>query len=288
MPDHSERLLRHLERRSAEVRKLVVDAVYHAGSGHIGGALSLTDALVCLYFHHMDYDPKRPDWEDRDRFVLSKGHTCAAMYACLALHGLFPVEELRGLRSTGHFLQGHPDMRKTPGVEFTTGSLGQGLSGSIGMALAARLDDKEYRVYCAIGDGECQEGQIWEAAASASHHGLDNLCVLLDRNGLQIDGPVEEIMSIEPLPKRWRSFGWHVIEVDGHDHDEILRALAVASEVKGQPTCIILKTIKGKGVSFMEGSISFHGRAPKDEEYQKAMEELGAELARIDRLGVTA
>ena len=283
-----EPLLRDLARRAAEIRRDVVDAVYHGGSGHIGGALSITDVLVALYFHVMRFDPQNLKWPDRDRLVMSKGHCCAAMYACLAMLGVFPRAELRGLRTTGHFLQGHPDMVKTPGVEFTGGSLGQGLSGSLGMALAGKLDKRDYRVYCIIGDGECHEGQIWEAAMSASHHKLDNLCAVLDRNGLQIDGAVEDILSIEPIAKRWRSFGWHVIEIDGHDIDEILQALSVAKEIKGRPTLIVANTVKGKGVSFMEGSISFHGRAPNAEEYRKAMDELGDVLARVERQGVTA
>ena len=284
----TEKKLAELMRRAAEVRRDVVDAVYHAGSGHIGGALSITDVLVALYFQHMRFDAKRLDWPDRDRLVMSKGHCCAAMYACLAMLGVFPREELRGLRTTGHFLQGHPDMLKTPGVEYTGGSLGQGLSGAVGMALAGKMDKREYRVYCVIGDGECHEGQIWEAAMSAAHHKLDNLVAVLDRNGLQIDGAVEDILSIEPIAKRWRGFGWHVIEIDGHDMDEILTALQVADEVEGRPILIVARTVKGKGVSFMEGSISFHGRAPSDEEYGKAMDELGDAIKRVERMGVTA
>lgn len=283
-----EKVLLDLMRRAAEVRRDVVDAVYHAGSGHIGGALSITDVLVGLYFHHMRFDPKQLDWPDRDRLVMSKGHCCAAMYACLAMMEVFPREELRGLRTTGHFLQGHPDPRKTPGVEFTGGSLGQGLSGSIGMALAGKMDKRDYRVYCIIGDGETHEGQIWEAAMSAAHHKLDNLVAVLDRNKLQIDGAVEDILSIEPIAKRWRAFGWHVIEIDGHDMDEIIAALNVAREIKGRPTMIVANTVKGKGVSFMEGSISFHGRAPNDDEYEKAMDELGDQMRRLERMGVVA
>lgn len=270
---HTESLLRDLAVKAAHIRKDIVQTVYDAGSGHPGGSLSSTDVLVCLYFHHMRHNAKDPAWPDRDRFVMSKGQASPLMYALLAQAGYFPREWLRTFRQANSLLQGHVEM-KVPGVEFTTGSLGQGLSGAIGMALGARLDRKEYRTYCLLGDGETQEGQIWEAAMAASHYKLDNLCAILDRNGLQIDGPTEQIMSLGEAAKRWRSFGWHVIEIDGHDRDEILRALHEAETIKGQPSLILCKTVKGKGVSFMEGSLSFHGRAPNKDEYVKAMQEL--------------
>ena len=273
-PDHhTEDLLRDLAVKAAHVRKDIVQTVYDAGSGHPGGSLSSTDVLTCLYFHHLRHNPKDPAWADRDRFVMSKGQASPLMYSVLARAGYIPLELLKTFRKANSLLQGHVEM-KVPGVEFTTGSLGQGLSGAIGMALAARLDKKDYRTYCLLGDGETQEGQIWEAAMSASHYKLDNLCAILDRNGLQIDGPTEQIMSLGEVAKRWRSFGWHVIEIDGHDRDEILRALHEAEQTKNQPTMIVAKTVKGKGVSFMEGSLSFHGRPPNKDEYVKAMQEL--------------
>jgi transketolase len=260
-----------------------VQTVYDAGSGHPGGSLSATDLLVCLYFHHLRHNPKEPHWSERDRFVMSKGQASPLMYSVLARAGYFPVELLKTFRKANSILQGHVEM-KVPGVEFTTGSLGQGLSGAIGMALAARIDKKEYRTYCLLGDGETQEGQIWEAAMSASHYKLDNLCAILDRNGLQIDGPTEQIMSLGEVAKRWRSFGWHVIEIDGHDRDEILRALHEAELIKNQPTIVIAKTVKGKGVSFMEGSLSFHGRPPNKDEYVKAMQELDESIEKTETL----
>ena len=221
----------------------------------------------------MRHDPKNPKWPDRDRLVLSKGHAAPALYAALAMSGYFPVEELKNLRKTGHFLQGHPCMKKVPGVDMSTGSLGQGLSAAIGMAIAGKLDKKDYRVFVIMGDGEMDEGQVWEAAASASHHSLDNLIAILDRNGLQIDGHTEEILNIEPIQWRWRAFGWDVIEVDGHNIEEILDAIHEADR-NAKPTLIIAYTIKGKGVSFMEGSLSFHGKPPSKEQYIKAMSEL--------------
>jgi transketolase len=285
----TEDLLKRLAVHAAYVRKDIVQMVTDAGSGHPGGSLSITDTLVCLYFHHMRHNPKEPKWSDRDRFVMSKGQAAPGLYAVLARAGYFPRSELKGLRKVDSILQGHVEMTKVPGVEFTTGSLGQGLSGAIGMALAARLDMKDWRVFVALGDGETQEGQIWEAAMSAAHFKLDNLCAILDRNGLQIDGPTETIMSIEPVAKKWRAFGWHVIEIDGHDHNEILMALEESKRVKGQPTLILAKTVKGKGVSFMEGSLSFHGRPPNADEYVKAMQELDEGIQRAEKsLGVTA
>jgi len=270
---HDKELIKDLQRKALLIRKYVVDSVYMAGSGHPGGSLSIADILSCLYFHEMRHDPKNPKWPDRDRLVLSKGHAAPALYAALAMSGYFPVEELKNLRKTGHFLQGHPCMKKVPGVDMSTGSLGQGLSAAIGMAIAGKLDKKDYRVFVIMGDGEMDEGQVWEAAASASHHSLDNLIAILDRNGLQIDGHTEEILNIEPIQWRWRAFGWDVIEVDGHNIEEILDAIHEADR-NAKPTLIIAYTIKGKGVSFMEGSLSFHGKPPSKEQYIKAMSEL--------------
>ncbi|KAA0006731.1 MAG: transketolase [Thermoplasmata archaeon] len=272
---HDATLIKELKRKALEIRKWVVESVYRAGSGHPGGSLSIADILACLYFHEMRHNPKNPKWEDRDRLVLSKGHAAPALYAALALAGYFPVEELYNLRKMGHFLQGHPSMI-TPGVDMSTGSLGQGLSVGVGMALAARLDKRDYRVFVILGDGEVQEGQIWEAANAASHFRLNNLIAILDRNRLQIDGPTEEIMHDEPLASRWKAFGWDVIEIDGHDIEEILN---VFHEIKHneKPTMIIAHTIKGKGVSFMEGTLSFHGKAPTHEQYIRAMSELEQE-----------
>ncbi|KAA0003381.1 MAG: transketolase [Thermoplasmata archaeon] len=270
---HDKSLIKELQRKALSIRKHVIESVYRAGSGHPGGSLSIADVMACLYFHEMRHNPKNPTWQDRDRLVLSKGHACPALYAALAMAGYFPEEELKNLRKTGHFLQGHPCMKKVPGVDMSTGSLGQGLSVGVGMALAGKLDEKDYRVFVIMGDGEVEEGQIWEAAASASHHCLDNIIAILDRNSLQIDGPTEEILSLEPLPWRWRSFGWDVIEIDGHDIEEILDAFHEADKNK-RPTLIIAYTIKGKGVSFMEGTLSFHGKPPSKEQYIKAMSEL--------------
>lgn len=288
-PDHhTEDLLRGLAIHAAHLRKDIVQTVYDAGSGHPGGSLSSTDILVCLYFHHLRHNPKDPKWTDRDRFVMSKGQASPLMYSILARAGYIPREWLKTFRKANSPLEGHVAM-KVPGVDFTTGSLGQGLSGAIGMALAGRLDRKDYRVYCLLGDGETQEGQIWEAAMAASHYKLDGLCAILDRNGLQIDGPTEQIMSLGEVAKRWRSFGWHVVEIDGHDANDVLRALHEAEQTKGQPSMIIAKTVKGKGVSFMEGSLSFHGRPPNKEEYVKAMQELDEGIQRAEHaMGVVS
>jgi transketolase len=270
---HDEKLIKEIKRKALEIRKWVIESVYRAGSGHPGGSLSVADILACLYFHEMRHNPKDPKWPDRDRLVLSKGHAAPALYAALALAGYFPVEELKNLRKIGHFLQGHPCMKKVPGVDMSTGSLGHGLSVAVGMALAGKLDKKDYRVFAILGDGEVQEGQIWEAANAASHYKLDNLIAILDRNKLQIDGPTEEIMHLEPLAWRWQAFGWDVIEIDGHDIEEILDTF---HEIKlnEKPTVIIANTIKGKGVSFMEGTLSFHGKPPSEEQYIRAMSEL--------------
>lgn len=255
-------------------RKDILEMTYAAGSGHPGGSLSAIDILTVLYFYTLHIDPKNPKWSERDRFVLSKGHSCPALYAVLADSGFFPKEELLTLRKFGSVLQGHPDMTITPGIEMSTGSLGQGLSVACGMAIAARLDNKDYRIYCMIGDGESQEGNIWAGAMLIAHLKLDNVTVILDRNGLQIDGTTEQVVSLEPLAEKWKSFGWNTIEIDGHDMLQIMSALDKAKNVKGKPTIIIAKTVKGKGISFMENQLAYHGRALNREEMEKAREEL--------------
>jgi transketolase len=264
-----------LESRARAVRKHIVRMTCTAGSGHPGGSLSCTDIVVALYFHIMKHDPQNPCWEDRDRFVLSKGHAAPALYATLAEAGYFPKDELATLRKLGCKLQGHPSMQKCTGIDMSTGSLGQGLSVGVGMALAARLDRKPYRIYTIHGDGEMQSGNIWEAAMAASHYKLDSITSFIDRNQLQIDGPTEQIMSIEPLALKWKSFGWYVIEINGHNFSEILGAVENAREIKGKPTMIIAHTVKGKGVSFMEGALSFHGKAPSKQQCEQALKELG-------------
>jgi transketolase len=268
-----ERLL-ELEGIALELRRTIIDTIYEAGSGHPGGSLGIIDVLTCLYWEQMRHDPSNPRWEKRDRLIMSKGHCCPALYAVLAKQGYFPEAWLRTLRKIDSHLQGHPDINKTPGVEFNGGSEGQGLSGAVGMALAGKIDGSKHRVYCIVGDGENQCGQIWEAAMAASHYRLDNLVGILDRNGLQIDGPTEEIMSVEPVAERWRAFGWHVLEIDGHNYEEILSALEKAQRVTGKPTMIVAHTVKGKGISFMEGTLSFHGKAPSHDELAKAHTEL--------------
>jgi transketolase len=275
MAVYDKRLINKLERKANLIRQHVVRMVHLAGSGHPGGSLSAVEVIVALYFHVMNIDPKRPDWPDRDRFILSKGHGCPAWYATLAEKGYIPVRELDSLRKLGSRLQGHPDMKMCPGVEASTGSEGQGLSMGVGMALAARLDRKLYHVYVMIGDGELDCGQTWEAAMAASHFHVDNLTAIVDRNMLQLDGPTAQIMSVEPLADKWKAFGWHVTEINGHSFREILRALEKSKDVKGRPNLIIAHTIKGKGVSYMEGAVSFHGKAPTKEEYEQAIEELG-------------
>ncbi len=275
MAVYDKRLISKLERKANLIRQHVVRMIYLAGSGHPGGSLSAVEVIVALYFHVMNIDPKKPDWPNRDRFILSKGHGCPTWYATLAEKGYIPVEELDTLRKLGSRLQGHPDMRACPGVEASTGSEGQGLSMGVGMALAARLDRKLYHVYVMIGDGELDCGQTWEAAMAASHFHVDNLTAIVDRNMLQLDGPTAHIMSVEPLADKWKAFGWHVTEIDGHNFKEILRALEKSKDVKGRPNLIIAHTVKGKGVSYMEGAVGFHGKAPTKEEYELAMEELG-------------
>ena len=247
-----------LKEKALKVRRHIVEMIYLASSGHPGGALSITDILTVLYFKEMRVNPKNPKDENRDRFVLSKGHASAGLYAVLAERGFIDVEELKGFRKLNSNLQGHPDMNKIPGVDMTTGSLGQGLSAANGMALSAKLDKKDYRVYCALGDGEIQEGQVWEAAMSAGHYKLDNLCVIVDNNNLQIDGTLDKVMSPYPIVEKFRSFGFHTIEIDGHDYEQIIKAFDEAKTIKEKPIAIIAKTIKGKGVSCMENQGSWH------------------------------
>lgn len=269
----------HLERIANDLRTLVVRMVYRAGSGHIGGALSAADLVAALYFSVLRVDPAQPDWPDRDRFVLSKGHACPVVYAALARKGFFPEEELWTLRKLGSRLQGHPDMLKTPGIDATTGSLGQGLSVACGMALAARLNDQSHRVYAMIGCGESQEGQVWEAAMAAAHYRLDNLTVIQDYNGFQIDGANEEVMSIGPLADKWRAFGWHVLEIDGHNMSEIVDALSATQRIKMRPAVIIARTVKGKGISFMENTSRWHSGAPSKEQFEQCLAELACKGA---------
>lgn len=266
--------INELEKMAIEVRKGIIESVYSGKSGHPGGSLSIADVLTVLYFNQMNINENNPKWEDRDRLVLSKGHCSPALYSCLANRGFFEVEDLKSFRNINSYLQGHPDMKKINGVDMTSGSLGQGLSVANGMALAGKLDNKNYRVYCILGDGEIEEGQIWEAAMTSSKYKLDNLCVIVDNNNLQIDGTIEEVMSSYPIDEKFKSFGFQVINIDGHNIQEIIDGFEVAQNVKGKPTCIIAKTIKGKGISFMENQVGWHGKAPNAEEYKKAMEEL--------------
>lgn len=263
-----------LMQTAVEVRKGIVTAVHSAKSGHPGGSLSAADIFTFLYFEEMNIDPADPKNPDRDRFVLSKGHTAPGLYSTLAHRGYFPVEDLKTLRHTGSYLQGHPDMKHIPGVDMSSGSLGQGLSCAVGMALGAKLSGRDYRVYALCGDGEIQEGQIWEAAMFAGFRKLDNLCVIVDNNNLQIDGAISDVCSPYPIDKKFESFNFHVISINGNDFDEIRRAMEEAKTVKGMPTAIIAHTVKGKGVSFMENQVGWHGSAPNDEQYAVAMEEL--------------
>ncbi len=270
----NEARIKELKNIANNVRIGIIDATHAAKCGHPGGSLSIADILTYLYFEKMNIDPKNPQMQDRDRFVLSKGHTAPGLYATLAHRGFFPVEDLVTLRKIDSYLQGHPDMNKVPGVDMTTGSLGLGISTACGMALAGKIDNKDYRVYTIIGDGESEEGQVWEASMFASHYKLDNLCVILDLNGLQIDGPITEVMNPTPHDKKFEAFGFHVITIDGHDWGQIEAAFAEAETVKGQPTVIIAKTTKGKNVSFMENSVNWHGAAPNDEQHAQAIAEL--------------
>ena len=263
-----------LMKNANEVRKGVITGTYHAKAGHPGGSLSAAEIFTYLFFEEMNIDPENPKKADRDRFVLSKGHTAPGYYAALANRGFFPVEDLKTLRKVGSYLQGHPDMKGIPGVDMSSGSLGQGISAAVGMAISAKLSNEDYRVYTLLGDGEIQEGQVWEAAMLAGYRNLDNLVVIVDNNGLQIDGAIEDVCSPYPIDKKFEAFNFHVINVDGHDFDALEAAFKEAREIKGQPTAIIAKTIKGKNVSFMENKASWHGVAPNEEQYAQAMQEL--------------
>ncbi len=273
---------KNLQITACKVRMNVIEGVYHAKSGHPGGSLSAADIYTYLYFKEMHVDPQNPKDPDRDRFVLSKGHTCPGLYGALAERGFFPREEMKGFRHVGSMLQGHPNMNDTPGVDMSSGSLGQGISAACGMALAAKLDNKEYRVYTLLGDGELEEGQVWEAAMFAGHKKLDNLCVIVDNNGLQIDGPISEVGGPEPIDEKFRAFGFDVQVIDGHDFDAIEAAFAHAKTVKGKPSVIIAKTIKGKDVSYMENQVGWHGTAPNTEQYEVAMEDLKKVLSGLE------
>ena len=274
--------IKQLQINATKARMGAIIGTYNAKSGHPGGSLSAADVLTYLYFKEMNVDPSNPKWADRDRFVLSKGHSAPALYAVLALKGYFDWDELKSLRHVGAMLQGHPDMKGTPGIDMSTGSLGQGISTACGMAIAGKMDNKDYRVYTVLGDGECEEGQVWEALMFAAHKNLDNLVVIVDQNRLQIDGTVAEVGGIEPLDKKFEAFGFNTLKVDGHSFEELEKAFAVAKETKGMPTAILMKTVKGKGVSFMENQVGWHGKATNDEEYKQAMAELEATLASLE------
>jgi len=271
---HTEQVVLGLERRARALRRAVVTMVYGAGSGHCGGSLSAADLVAALYFHQMRIDPTRPDWPDRDRFILSKGHAAPVLYAALAQRGFFPESELATLRQLDSRLQGHPDRTKTPGCDMTAGALGHGISVGVGLALAARLDGASYRTYVMLGDGEIQAGVVWEGAMEAAKFGLDNLTAILDFNGVQLDGMVADVMPVEPVVDKWRAFGWHVLEIDGHNLRQILDALDEVPKRHARPTVIVAHTIKGKGVSYMENKSTWHGRAPTKEQYELAMAEL--------------
>lgn len=272
---------KNLQKTACKVRMGVIEGTFNAKSGHPGGSLSIADTLTYLYFAKMNVDPENPEMEDRDRLVLSKGHTAPALYAVLAQKSFFSEEELKTLRHPGAMLQGHPCIH-TPGIDMSSGSLGQGISAACGMALAGKLDNKAYKVYTILGDGEIEEGQVWEAAMFAAHYGLDNLVAVVDNNGLQIDGPVTEVCSPEPITDKFEAFGWHVITMDAHDFDDIERAFDEAEKISGKPVAIIQKSIKGKGVSFMENQVSWHGKAPVQEEYDQAMAELNKQLQELE------
>ena len=271
-----------LEYIAAKIRKDAILAVYSAKSGHPGGSLSIADIMAVLYFKEMNIDPQNPSWEDRDRFVLSKGHCAPALYSALAERGYIPVEDLVTLRKTTSYLEGHPDKKKIPGVDMSSGSLGQGISAANGMALAGKIDKKDYRVYTVLGDGEIQEGQVWEAAMFAAHYKLDNLVAFVDYNSLQIDGAIQDVMSPEPIADKFEAFGWNVISIDAHDIEQIDNALQKAKATKGKPTMIVAKSTKGKGVSFMENNVSWHGSAPNDEQFKIAEAELDAKIKELE------
>ena len=275
---------KELMKTACKVRMGIIEATHAAKSGHPGGSLSAAEMFTYLYFREMKVDPKEPKKADRDRFVLSKGHTAPGLYSVLANRGFFPVEELKTLRKIGSRLQGHPNMNETPGVDMSTGSLGQGVSAAAGMALAAKKQGKDLRVYTLLGDGEIEEGQVWEAMMFAHHYGLDNLCVVVDNNDLQIDGRIADVIDPYPIPEKFKAFGLNVIEIDGHDFDQIEAALKAARDTKDVPTAIIMKTLKGKGVSFMEDQAGWHGKAPNDEQYEQAMTELGKQLEEVEAM----
>ena len=279
----TESRIKELQKIAYKIRRDAIDAVYSAESGHPGGSLSIAEILAYLYFEEMNIDPKNPGKPDRDRFVLSKGHAAPGLYAALAERGYFPVEELNTLRQIDSVLQGHPDMKHIPGVDMSTGSLGLGISAACGMALAAKQLKQNWRVWTVVGDGESEEGQVWEAAMFAAHYKLDNLCAFIDWNGLQIDGPVKDVMNPTPLDEKFKAFGWHVIMIDAHDIAAIDAAVKEAKATKGQPTAIIAKSVKGKGVSFMENAVNWHGAAPKKEQYEQAIKELDAKIAELSK-----
>jgi len=279
--DVSEELIASLKKKAVTLRKHIIRMTHNAQSGHPGGSMSAADIVTALYFHTLRVDPKNPTWPDRDRFVLSKGHACPVWYAALAERGFFPVDELLTFRKLNSRLQGHPELGTTPGVENAAGAEGQGLSFSVGLALAARMDHKPWRVYCVLGDGEQDVGQTWEAAMSSSKYGLDNLTAFIDRNGIQQEGRTEDIMPLEPLAEKWEAFNWHVLTIDGHDFRQILAAIEEAHRTKGRPTAVLSRTVKGKGVSFMENKIKYHGAATSDEELKLALAELDAQEAAI-------
>ncbi len=273
---------KQLQINACKVRMGVIESTHGAKAGHPGGSLSAAEVFTYLYFKEMNIDPKNPKWEDRDRFVLSKGHTAPGLYSALAYRGYFPVEDLPTLRHIDSYLQGHPNMNTVPGVDMSTGSLGQGISAAVGMAMAAKYQGKSHRVYSLLGDGEIQEGQVWEACMAAAHYKLDNLCIVVDNNGLQIDGNVADVMSPYPIVDKLLAFGFNVHAVDGHDFDALEKAFENAKKTKGQPTAIVMSTVKGKGVSYMENDAGWHGKAPNDAEYEQAMGELNAQLAELE------
>lgn len=278
--DSSEK--KQLSMKACKVRQHIIEGTFNAKSGHPGGSLSAADVITYLYFKEMNVDPSNPKWEDRDRFVLSKGHAAPALYGVLALKGFFPEDEIKNLRKPSSFLQGHPDMKGTPGVDMSTGSLGQGVSCAVGMALAGKAAGKSYRVYSVLGDGEIQEGQVWEAAMFAAHKKLDNLMIFVDNNNLQIDGTMDEVNSPYPIPEKFAAFGWHTIEIDGHDFEQIEKAVNEAKSIKDKPTAVVMHTVKGKGVSFMEDQVGWHGVAPNAEQYENAMNELKAQYSALE------
>jgi transketolase len=274
--------LLELKKKATQIRQHIITEVYSASSGHPGGSLGSAEIFTYLFCKEMRLDPGNPKWEDRDRFVLSKGHCAPGLYAALAVKGFFPEEDLKGFRSIDSYLQGHPSMKDVPGVDMSTGSLGQGISAAVGMALAGKLDKKDYRVFALLGDGEVEEGQVWEAFMAAAHYNLDNLTAFLDHNGLQIDGNISDVMCPESIAEKFKAFCWNVITIDGHDFEAIEKAVEEAKKMKGKPTVIVAETVKGKGVSYMEGDYGWHGKAPNDEEYEIAVKELKKAMAELE------